>query len=72
MLYFPYGRTQITHNYRWTGTEWELRRTGTYLVDPKIYQQTQVFLSSWLNKNVKGGISNDLNADSATESQTRP
>ena len=72
MLYFPYGRTQAYTIYRWTGSEWEPRRTGIYMIDRKIYEQTQLFLSSWLNKNVKDGTSNGVNADLAIGSQITP
>jgi hypothetical protein len=69
MLYFPYGRTQAYTVYRWNGDAWEQRRSGVHMIDPKIYQQTQVFLSQWLNKSVRDGTSNGVNADLAIGSQ---
>jgi hypothetical protein len=69
MLYFPYGRTQAYRIYRWNGSSWELKRTGTHLIDRRIYDECQVFLSSWLNKNVQHSTSNGVNADLAIGSQ---
>jgi hypothetical protein len=69
MLYFPYGQTQPYTLYRRSGDQWVLRHTGTHLINRHVYQQCQVFLSSWLNKSVQGGTSNGVNADLAIESQ---
>lgn len=69
MLYFPYGRTQPYQIYRWNGSAWDLKRTGTHLIDRTIYDECQAFLSSWLNKNVLPSTSNGVNADLAIGSQ---